>query len=166
MWRAYYGHRFVALVFILICLFKEQFKVNTFIAIRLGYYSGKAAMIFRRSGNVEQTLHYLELYYDILNRHSTHTFDAHSAASAELEWWMIHRYPKKYKTSLAEGLAKAMAILYHTKPKSLMQHANERAAAMKFRDTATHIDKVEPDWHAIEQHLRASYEALHDAVNH
>lgn len=146
MWKAYYAHRFLRLAVLLLRLFKEQFHVNFFVALQLAYYSSKAAAIFRKTGNQPETERLLTRYYQVLEHHAHESFDVSKAAQLELKWWIIHRYPKKYEESLATVLAQAMAVLYSTTPTKLEEYATHRTVAMGFRDKATHLDKVEPDW--------------------
>lgn len=165
MWRAYYGHNFGQLIILLVRLFKEQFGVNLIVALQLGYHSGKAAAIFRKSGDQARTLQELQAYFQLLNKHAGNSFDSNIAAQQELEWWLIHRYPKKYKQTLAKSLAAAMATIYNLPAESLQEHADYRAKAMGLRDKATHVDKTEPNWIEIEGLLIKSYQALYDTVN-
>lgn len=162
MWQAYYAHKFFLVMQLAVVLFKEQFKVNTITALRLGYHTMRAAMEFRKTGNVERAEHYVRIYYTLLNRHALEDFDPTLAAQTELEWWVIHRYPSR--GSLAQALADNMAVLYSVPPKKLMSYAKERAKAMELRDHATHKERREPDWQAITQHLEKSYRALLQAV--
>jgi hypothetical protein len=158
MWKAYYAHDFRLLLKLLVTLFKEQFNVNHFTAIRMGYYSMQAARHFRKTGDMERAEHYLRQYYGLLKRYSAEDFDSTKAAKSELHWWIVHRYPTR--GSLAQALAENMAVLYSLPPSELMAYANERAEAMELRDVATHKEKREPDWEAIQGHLNKSYAAL------
>lgn len=165
MWKAYYSHQFLRLTVLLLRLFKEQFHANLFVALQLGYYSGKAAAIFRKSGNQIETERFLKRYYRTLEQHAQESFDVPEAARLELAWWLIHRYPKKYAKSLATVLAESMAVLYDIAPTKLARYAEHRATAIGFRDEATHIDKIEPDWQKIQRELRLSYSELKDAIH-
>jgi len=163
MWKAYYRHDFLMLLELLIALFKEQFSVGTFTAWRLGYYSMQAARHFRKTGNMERAEQYLTAYYTLLRKHAAEDFDSQAAAKTELEWWIIHRYPSR--GSLPKALADNMAVLYRMPASKFTAYAKERAKAMELRDTATHIQKQEPDWEAITRHLEKSYSALLRAVS-
>src|SRR6185312_185395 len=158
MWQAYYQHKFSKLFRLLIRLFKYQFGTSGTTNLRLAYYSTKAARIFRRSGDEDATLKNLELFYEILQKHSAENFDKTLAAKTELNWWIIHRYPKK--GVLAEALAENMAILYSLSSKPLLKYGEFRAQAMDLRDTAIHKEKRELDWLTIQEYLNKSYDAL------
>jgi len=164
MWQAYYAHKFFRIMRLAIVLFREQFKVSTLTSLRLGYYAMSAAMVFRKTGNIERTETYIRVYYKLVRRHATEDFDTALAAKTEIEWWVIQRYPSR--GSLAQGIAENMAIVYSMPPQKLKTYAEERAKAMKLRHIAAHTEKREPDWQAIARHLETSYEALSRAVNH
>jgi len=162
MWQAYYRHKFFKLFRLLMKLFKSQFGTTGITNIRMAYYSAKAAKVFRMSGDEHEALKNLKLFYDILHRRSSEEFDTYLAAKAELNWWVVHRYPDK--GGLAEALAENMAILYSLPSKSLLPYGRLRAQAMNVRDTAVHKEKREPDWQIIQEYLSKSYDALSKAV--
>jgi hypothetical protein len=165
MWQAYYAHKFIKLFFVLLKMFRVQFGVSRFTALRLAYFSGRAAKIFRKSEDKSAILKYLIKYYSLMDKHALQDINARECAETELYWWLVHRYPKKYDKSLALAVSEAMAAYYAVTPESLTLYGKHRADAMKIRDTATHIDKIEPDWQKIDDLLVSSYASLYDAVN-
>lgn len=59
-----------------------------------------------------------------------------------------------------------MAEIYKMPVEPLMEHARLRAQAMVIRDTQARAGGVtEADWARIEELLRGSWHALHDAVD-
>lgn len=165
MWRAYYSHKFIKLFFILLRMFRKQFGVGRFTALRLAYFSGRAAKIFRKTEDKQAIINYLTKYYALMDKHAIQDIKADECAKKELYWWMVHRHPKKYDKTLALAVSEAMAAYYSVTPESLELYGKYRADAMKIRDTATHIDKIEPDWQKIDDLLVDSYTSLYDAVN-
>ena len=126
-----------------------------------------AAAAFRkntRTKDYTKSLKDLEAFYVYIHKHSLENFEAKQMAKLELEWWLVHRYPKQYSQSLEEALAQAMATLYNIKPQPLIGYAKFRAQAMHIRDIATWQTKTEPDWQKIENLLLKSYEELKKAV--
>jgi hypothetical protein len=98
MWRDYYNHHFIRLAFYLLVSAKLAFKGSWFVSLRLAWYSGKAATIYRlKKGHEDysKVLKNLEKFYKIASDHVVQPFDYHEAARLELEWWDIHRYPEK-----------------------------------------------------------------------
>lgn len=161
MWQAYYSHKFIKLFFLLVELFQEQFKVNFLVSVKMAYYSGKAATVFRKNEDIIKAGRYLVAFFDVIKEHAIEDFDSKQAAKTELEWWLVHRYPQKYRQSLVEALSLAMSALYSLPAQTFNSYGSERSAAMHLRDSAS----AEPGWTAIQAHLEKSYVALKEAIN-
>lgn len=167
MWQAYYQHRFGKLVLLLVRLMHTQFGLSWIQSIKAAYYSGHAASDFRRNSKSKDyagSLANLEIFYKYIRKHSLEDFNAQKVAELELEWWLVHRYPKQHRQSLEAALAHTMATLYTIKSDALKNYAEYRAKAMHIRDTATWQTKTEPDWVEIEKQLLKSYQELKKAV--
>ena len=150
---------------LLTLLFKEQIGVNYLVASKLAYYSARAAITFSHSGNVQQTETFLIKFYVLVDKHSIEDVDATKSAKAELNYWLVHRYPKRYAQSLPEAVCKAKSTLFSVQSSSLEQFGLHYVAGTNIRDKATHIDHVEPDWEAIQKHFELAYASLHESVN-
>ena len=167
MWRAYYNHQFVKLFFQLLQVMRTQLHLNWYLTAKLAYFSGRAAKDYRlKKGNEDykMTLASLIKYYNLLSKHSTKPFDYKKAARLELEWWDIHRYPKKYKKTLEKSLAEAAAAIYGVKPITLTEYARFRAEAMMIPDHEGDNQKIKPDWQKVESLLTKSWRSLHQSV--
>lgn len=165
MLQAYYSHKFFKMFRLLIRLFREQMGTGYLADLRLAYYSARAAMVFRRTGNLEQTEALLTKFYALVDKHSIESVDAKKTAKAELNYWLVHRYPKRYKQSLAQAVSEAKAVFYNVSPESLKEYGQHYVAATSIRDKATHVDHVEPDWQAMQKHFEQAYISLYEAVN-
>jgi hypothetical protein len=167
MWRDYYNHHFIRLVFHLLMSVKVAFKGSWIVSIRLAWYSGRAAMAYRlKKGreNYPNVLKNLEKFYKIASDHVVHPFDYHEAARLELEWWDIHRYPEKYHKTLERSIAEAAAVVYHCRPESLMEYGGYRAQAAKM---LTHEGDKHPkknDWVRIDELLYKTWISFGQAV--
>lgn len=167
MWRAYYNHQFIKLFLLLMQIMRTQLHLNWFTTTRLAYHSSRAAINYRRKKGHEdypQVLRNLTKYYKILSRNSKAAFNYKEAARLELEWWDIHRYPKKYKKSLETSLAESAAVIYGVKPVSLADYAKWRAEAMMIPNHEGDSQKIKPDWKKIERLLISSWRSLHISV--
>jgi hypothetical protein len=167
MWQAYYRHDFKRLTILLVRLMHTQFGFNWPQSVRAAYYSGRAASSFRKNAaikNYTQPLKDLEAFFAYVEQHSIESFDHRQVAEFELEWWLVHRYPKQHTQSLEEALARAMASLYVLSPDNLKAYATYRASAMHVRDIATWKTRTEPNWTEIEILLKKSYVALKKAI--
>ena len=167
MWRAYYNHQFIRLFFLLLQLMRTQLRFNWYLTAKLAYFSGLAAADYRLKRGREdykKTLANLTKYYRILSKHSTEPFDYNEAARLELEWWDIHRYPKKCKKSLQTSLAEAAAVIYSVKPSTLTEYAKYRAEAMMIPSHQGDSQKIKPDWQKVESLLIRSWRSLYQSV--
>ncbi|MCE9548862.1 hypothetical protein K8Q98_00455 [Candidatus Nomurabacteria bacterium] len=163
MWQAYYSHNFFKLFLLLLRLNHEFFGLDYFHTLQAAYYSASAAINFRRNKekeNSEIIIEKLTKSFKIISDNNIEKFDYGKAAELEFGWWMIHRYPKAYQTSLKEGLAQAMAKTYNTDSLKLKEYADYRAQAMILRDKAK-ITGKETDWDEIAYLLRKSFNSLH-----
>ncbi len=147
-WRSYYNHQFFKMYWQLLRGMKAQLGQNWFITLRLSFYAGWAAADFRlKRGheNYDRILKNLTKYYGLLSKHSIQPFDYSEAARLELEWWDIHRYPKKYKKSLEASLAEAVAVVYDVDSKALKDYAHYRAVAMMLPAHTGDKQKSDPE---------------------
>jgi hypothetical protein len=167
MWRAYYAHHFFKLFLLLIKTLRTQFQFGLLLSLRAAYYAGHAAADYRlhiRRENFARIERKLTKFYKLLSDRSTRPFDYQKAATIELEWWNIHRYPKRYAKTLERSLAEEAAIIYGGDPEDFMEYGRYRTEAMDARDAAGN-QKTEPDWKKIEKLLVESWRALHAAAN-
>lgn len=167
MWRAYYNHRFEKLIFYLVLAVKVGYKSNWIVAMRMSWFSGRAAVNYRLKKGQEdypRVLNLLERFYKIASDHALEPFDYRKAAGLELEWWDIHRYPKKYQKTLERSIAEAAAVIYHCQPERLMEYARYRAQAAEM---LTHEGDKHPeknDWPKIDDLLYKTWLSLGRAV--
>lgn len=167
MWIAYYNHHFLRLFGLLIKLNYTHFRPSLPLTLRGAYYSAMVAIVFRKTkGNEdsERILAYLVQFYKLLSGHGSHDFDWHKAAKLELKWWLVDRYPGRYKISRATALAEGMAAIYNVPASKLTVYGKNRAGAMELLGSYHHDTTARVDWEKLRQLLRRSYEGLHDAV--
>lgn len=167
MWRDYYNHHFLRLAFYLLISVKAAFKGSWLVSLRLSWYSGRAAMIYRRKKGQEDypsVLKNLEKFYKIASDHVAEPFDYYRAAELELEWWDIHRYPDKYKKSLEFGIAEAAAIVYHCSREDLMEYARYRAQAAKMLTHEGDNFPEKNDWSKIDSLLYKTWDSFGKAI--
>jgi hypothetical protein len=167
MWRAYYNHQFFKMFILLLKLFRTQLHLGWFSTTRLAYYSAWAAADYRlKKGreNYERTFKNLVKFYRVISKNATKPFDFQKAAELELEWWDIHRYPKKYKKTLEESLAEGMAAIYNIKPADLHEYASYRAEAMHLPGHEGDKQEDPVNWNKIDKLLVKSWRYAHQAI--
>jgi hypothetical protein len=164
MWKAYYNRNFPKLLLLLVNLLHQQFGLNYFYSIVAAYYSGSAAMEFRRTRgdeNAKIILGKLINFFKIVSDHSLEKFNYVKAAESELEWWLVDRYPERYSISRIDALKNNMAIVYNTNPDKMESYARYRAEAMIIHDETK---TKGADWQKIEPLLIRAYSALRSAI--
>lgn len=111
MWVAYYNHHFFLLFILLLKLNYTHFKPSWLLTIRGAYHSAMAAIVFRRTKGREdnkKVLAHLVQFYKLLSGHNVYAFNYQKAAELELQWWLVDRYPNRYKVSRTIALAEGM----------------------------------------------------------
>jgi hypothetical protein len=167
MWRSYYNGQYLKLFFLLVSLLNKFFGIKYLQSMRAAWHAALASMDFRRNigkEDAQRVLKNLERSLEIIHANSTEVFDYRKAAKLELEWWLVHRYPKRYTISLEDALAAAMAVLYKVDPSKLGEYARNRAKAMRLRDEINSSNQART-WEEIASLLNNSYKSLHKAVN-
>ncbi len=168
MWKAYYSHRFVRLFFLLVRLLRKQFGLGLFTAIRAASFAAAAATDFRRNKGKEDKQRVYEKvlrFTQIVSANAPEEFNAEQAATTEVEWWFVDRYPENFLEGERErGLARAMSAIYGVNPEALADYAKYRAQAMVLQDEAEETGK-EADWERMGILLRDSYRALFTALH-
>lgn len=166
MWRAYYERKPVLLFFELSHMLRSQFGFPPLRSILGAVHAARAAFVFKDGKDrmdFERALPILREYYSEIHRTGNIDFDVEQAASAELEWWIIHRDRSRYPPdALGKACAEAASALYGIPPESTIEHGRLRAAAMVVRDTCAASGGVsEENWRQIDTLLESCYQSLH-----
>jgi hypothetical protein len=170
MWRSYYGRARVRLFLQLGEVLRTQYRLPFWQSQRAAYRAARAAFVFKQGrsrADYEQALPDLRSFYTQLREASSTEFDVNEAARLELEWWIVHRERERQPAgALERALAEAAAAMYRVPAERFSEYARLRAEAMRIRDTRAEAGGVsEEDWQRIDELLRASWRALHRAVN-
>jgi len=164
MWRSYYERRPVRLFEQMITLLRTQYGMPPLEALTNAYRAAHAAFVFKDGRNraeYEKALPDLQAYYRDISALSVKSFDAHRAASLELEWWIVHREKPR---ELPHALAALESEIYGVPASHFAEHARLRAEAMEIRD-GKGVAITEADWRRIGEMLAASWQSLYSAVN-
>ena len=166
MWRAYYERKPVLLFFGLSHMLRSQFGFPPLRSVLGAVHASRAAFVFKDGKNrtdYERALPMLREYFSEIHRTGNIDFDVERAASAELEWWIVHRDRAAYPPdALGNACAEAASALYGIPPESTLEHGRLRAAAMVVRDTCAASGKVtEENWRQIDTLLESCYQSLH-----
>lgn len=169
MWRSYYEHHPVRLFLELTRTLRSQFHLPFWRSTLGAYHAARAAVIFQRGrfrGDYRRALPDLDSYYVLIRRSSTIAFDPGSAASLELEWWIVHRERARHTPAdLERALAQLQSEIYRLPEARFTEHAHARAEAMLLRDARAESGSLsEADWQRIAALLDISWTSLRYAV--
>jgi hypothetical protein len=167
MWVAYYNHHFFRLFILLAQLNYTHFKPSMLLTVRGAYHSAMAAIVFRKTKGREDTqkvLAHLSQFYKLLSSHNVLPFDYAKAAELELKWWMVDRYPKRYRVTRAVALAEGMSAIYNVPAFKLVVYGQKRAEAMELLGDYHHDTAAEVDWEKLRRLLQESYQGLYQAA--
>jgi hypothetical protein len=158
MWQAYYAKERVRLFTLLTTMLREQYHYSWATATIEAFHLARAAATFGDlKGNYEVVLPDLEAAYAKARSWTEASFDPGAVARAELAWWVARRIPgQNSPEQVGRLIAQEYALLYETSPENVGAAALLRAKAAAMRDAQA--DR--PDWAAIAQMLRASYDEL------
>jgi len=163
MWQAYYQKRNAALFRDLVVLTRETYRMTWWQASRMSYHLARAAATFGNArSDYEQVLPDLTAGYQIAHYWTGATYDPAAVARAELAWWVARRVPGQDSPEQVGALiAELNALLYGVPKEKVLEASVLRARAGKLRDEGG----ANANWFEVERLLRASYRALHAAVN-
>lgn len=166
MWQAYYHHNFLKLLLLLRRLMHSFIGFGFTRSLQASYYAVMASALFRLNRgkeNESKILKNLVKFYRLVKNESGENFDISAVSQAELEWWLVDRYPNQYAITRREAIAKAAGLIYDIDPAKLSTYSDSRANAMEIQDRAEQT-KQEVDWKEIEAHLRKAYKYLRGAI--
>ncbi len=164
-WRAYYAREWSKMLYLMVALAAEQFRMPPREAVRAAYYATRGAVAFKPLEHDEDlVLRCYERFYEIARRHSGLRFRPREAARHEMRYWDVHRRTAAddEKPELTDVLAALHAELFSLSPDVARESAEwrARAAATVDRITSGRSDDVERDWASIDADLRRCYDIV------
>jgi hypothetical protein len=169
-WVAYYQHKWFTLLRLLIGLVKSTYGLSLWQAIRVGIPLTRAQMAFAPQENdVPQAIEYMQQFFACIKKKHGEVFDPHTAALAEVSWWVVHRkfFGRSDQPEVIEAVACAYAAAYRVDPATVREAAYHRARAMVYSDgwVLSERDPNDPRLQQEEDELIKSYTALRNAVS-
>ena len=164
-WRAYYDRNWPRLLWLMVRLCQEQFRIPFPVSLLAASYAARAARAWVPLDHDERVVrHYYERFYRLARRYSGLRFDPARAAALELAYNDIHRrlVGNPDKAEFIETMVALHSAVFGIAPEQARESAELRVAAANAVDriTSRTSTDVEGDWAQVEDDLRRCYRAL------
>lgn len=164
-WRAYYDHKWLRCLHLMVQLAHEQFGLSWAHAVQAAYFIIRASIAWAPKDNDRRaTRLYIRRFYRVAVRHGKGvTFDPARVGALEYNYWDVHRQlagrPDDEKEPLVNSLVALHNAIFHITPEQARQSAVSRAHAADTVDLITRKRSadIEGDWRKCEQYLREAY---------
>jgi hypothetical protein len=171
-WRAYYDHKWIKMLCLIVRLCQEQFGILFPKSLLAGYYITRASVAWVPVDHDEQkVLRYLEKFYQLARRFSDLQFDPSRVAVLELRYFDVHRRlsGKSEKEEFLHTLIDLHSAISGLSSEQVKESAEWRLLAAKTVDLITsHTSTdVEGEWMKLEEYLRRCYSSIkHEFLKH
>ena len=168
-WQAYYERRWPTLFLTLFRVTREQFGLSAWQSLHATVVATRAQVVFGREGDAGGKAEAdMRRFYELVREAGGGRYDPARAASAEVDWWVVHRHRADYPdtTALVEALAELYAVVYQIPVEAGRPAAKHRARAMEVSDRWVRDgrDSNSPLLAEIRAELLESYRALKVAI--
>jgi hypothetical protein len=164
-WRAYYEHKWLKMLRLIVGLCQEQFHIPFPMSFLAGYYTTRASAAWLPADHDEQKiLRYLEKFYQVARRYSGLKFDPSRVAVLELQYFDVHRRlsGNPEKDEFLQILIDLHSAIFGLSSEQVKESAEWRLLAAITVDLITsHTSTgVEGDWVKLEEYLRRCYRSI------
>jgi hypothetical protein len=169
-WRAYYDHKWIKMLRLIVGLCQEQFRIPFPMSLLAGYYTIRASAVWVPTDHDEQKiLRYLEKFYQLARRYSGLKFDPSRVAVLELHYFDVHRRlsGKPEKDEFLQILIDLHSAIFGLSSEQMKESAEWRLLAANTVDliTSNSSTDVEGDWVKLEEYLRRCYRSIQHALD-
>jgi hypothetical protein len=169
-WRAYYDHKWIKMLRLIVGLCQEQFHIPFPNSLRAGYYTTRASAAWVPVDHDEQkVLRYLEKFYQVARRYSGLRFDPSRVALLELQYFDVHRRlaGNPEKEEFLQTLIDLHSAIFGISPEQAKESAEWRLLAASTVDLITsHTSAdVKGDWKKLEEYLRLCYRSIQQEID-
>jgi hypothetical protein len=164
-WRAYYDHKWLKMLHLLVYLCQEQFRIPFPISLIAAYYTVRASLAWVPIDHDEhKVLAYLKKFYGVARRYSGLTYDISQVAALELQYFDVHRRlaGKPEKDEFLQTLIDLHSAIFGLPAERVRESAEWRLRAANTVDQITcHLStNIEADWASLEEDLRHCYRSI------
>ena len=169
-WRAYYDHKWIKMLRLIVGLCQEQFRIPLPMSLLAGYYTIRASAAWVPADHDEQKiLRYLEKFYQLARSYSGLKFDPSRVAVLELQYFDVHRRlsGKPEKDEFLQILIDLHSAIFGLSSEQMEESAEWRLLAANTVDliTSNSSTDVEGDWVKLEEYLRRCYRSIQNALD-
>jgi hypothetical protein len=169
-WRAYYDHKWIKMLRLIVGLCQEQFHIPFPNSLLAGYYTTRASAAWVPVDHDEQkVLRYLEKFYQVARRFSGLKFDPSRVALLELQYFDVHRRlaGNPENEEFLQTLIDLHSAIFGISAEQAKESAKWRLLAATTVDLITsHTSTdVEGDWKKLEEYLRLCYRSIQQELD-
>jgi hypothetical protein len=167
-WQAYYDHKWVRLLKLIISLAQEEFRIPFPLSLLAAYYVTRASAAWVPLDHDERVVQaYYEKFYRLARRYSGLSFDPAQVGALELKYNDVHRRlaGKPDKTEFVDTMVALHSALFEISPEQALESAELRVQANNTVDLITSgaSRDIEGDWERIETYLIQCYQSIERA---
>jgi hypothetical protein len=164
-WKAYYDHKWLQMLRLLVLLAQEQFHVPFPMSLAAAYYTTRASLAWVPVEHDERkVLRYLEKFYSVARRYSGLHYDVKRVAALELQYFEVHRRLSgiSEKEEFLQTLIALHGAIFGLTDEQARESAEWRLLAANTVDLITSgtSTDVEGDWRKLEAYLRKAYSSV------
>ncbi len=164
-WKAYYDHKWLQMLRLMVLLCQEQFHIPFPISLRAAYYTTRASLAWAPVEHDERkVLRYLEKFYAVARRYSGLPYDVKRVATLELQYFEVHRRLSgtPEKEEFLQTLIALHSAIFGLTAEQARESAEWRLLAANTVDLITSgtSTDIESDWRKLEAYLRKAYSSI------
>jgi hypothetical protein len=164
-WKAYYDHKWLKMLRLLVLLCQEEFHIPFPQSLAAAYYTTRASLAWVPVEHDEgKVLKYLEKFYRIARLYSGLPYNVQRVAALELQYYEVHRRlaGKAEKEELLQTFIDLHCALFGLRPEPARESAEFRMLAADTVDliTSRTSTDVEGDWRKLEAYLQKAYASI------
>jgi hypothetical protein len=168
-WKAYYEHNWPRMLWLIVKLGHEQFRIPFPQSLIAAYYIVKASAAWVAVDHDRERVRELHRkYYGIAKRYSGLRFDIERVAELEEQYWEVHRRlsGKPDKTEFIETMVDLHSETFGISKEAAWESAELRVAANTKVDLITSKTTSDPaaEWLRLEEDLRQCYRSIKAAL--
>ncbi len=164
-WRAYYDRKWLKLLYLIVMLCQEQFRIPFPVSLLAAYYTTRASIAWVPiDHDLARVRLYLEKFYRLVHRYAHLPFDPVKVSEQELRYFAVHRrlVDTDDKQELVETLVALHSAIFSLTLEQVRESAELRVQAAATVDRITHGQSldVEADWMKLQEYLRQCYASI------